>query len=141
MDDTFLMRRFERVGDLTREGQRVLDGNRSHGEAVGQRGSHHQFQNKGTHTVRFLETVDTGDVGVIERREQFGFPLESRQSVGVVRNAVREDLERDIPLQSGVPRLVDFAHPADSEQGEDFVHADPGACNKRHSECRGELYY
>ena len=69
--------------------QRFLDGDRAFRNAVGQRGPVDQFQDQRAHAARFFEAVDGGDVGVVQRCEQFSFPLESGQPVGVSGEACR----------------------------------------------------
>ena len=46
MDDALLVRRFERLGDLLRDGQRLIDGNRPLRDAVGQRRSLDQLHDQ-----------------------------------------------------------------------------------------------
>ena len=40
-----------------------------------------------------------GDVGMIQRREGLRFALEAREAVGVVRERVGQDLDRDVAIQ------------------------------------------
>jgi hypothetical protein len=44
MDDAVLVRRFERVRDLARDRERLVNGNPSAGDALGERRSFDQFQ-------------------------------------------------------------------------------------------------
>ena len=39
---------------------------------------------------------------MIERGEDFGFPLESREPLRIGRDDGGQDLDRDLPLQAGV---------------------------------------
>ena len=70
-------------------------------------------------------------------RENLGFPAESRETLGVVRNDGEEDLDRDVPIEFGVTRPIDGAHAADTEDGDDFVWTEARADVERH--LRAEL--
>ena len=47
----------------------------------------------------FFEAVDGGDVRMIQRREDFGFALKTREAIGIGRDRRRKNLERDLALQ------------------------------------------
>ena len=47
---------------------------------------------------------------MVERREDLRFPFESGEAVGVKREVVGEDLERDVPAESGIPGFPDLSH-------------------------------
>jgi hypothetical protein len=64
------------------------------------------------------------DVRVIERRERPGFGLEAGRPVGIVRDAVEEELDRDLAIEPRVAGPVHFPHPAHAERGADLVYAD-----------------
>jgi hypothetical protein len=55
------------------------------------------------------------DVLVIEGRQNLGFALKSRQTIGVSRDIGGQDLDRDLSLQLGIARAIHLAHPACSE--------------------------
>jgi hypothetical protein len=65
MDDPRLVRRFERFGDLPRDGQRFVERNRTLRDPIGQRRAFHQLQHQRAHAVGVFETVDTADVQMI----------------------------------------------------------------------------
>ena len=87
MDDAGIVRGFERQGDLMRERQRLVGRNRALGDAIGERGSFDQFQHEGRLAILLLEAVDGRDVRVVQRRQDLGFPLESREACGISRRA------------------------------------------------------
>jgi hypothetical protein len=47
--------------------------------------------------------------------------LESRQALRVARELIRQDLQRDFAVQSGIPCAVHIAHAAGAENGNDIV--------------------
>ena len=85
MDDPFLVRGLERLGDLTGDGERLGDRQRSSTQAIGQRRSLDQFEDQRRDAVRFFETVDRADVRVIERGEEPRFAREAGAALGIDR--------------------------------------------------------
>src|SRR5512143_1253533 len=69
---------------------------------------------------------------MIQRREQFCFALETCESIRITGKQLRQDLDRDVTLETCVPRPVDLAHTALPEFGEDLVRAEPQAWWQRH---------
>ena len=78
-----LVRRFERFGNLTRDGQRLVQRNRPARDSVGERRPIDQLQHQRAHAARLFEAVDRGDVRVIERGEHLRFAREPRQAVRI----------------------------------------------------------
>ena len=72
----------------------------------------------------FFHSVDGRDIGMIERREHLGFPLEARHALGVVRERLRQDFDRHVAAQLGIGGAIDFAHPAFAELGGDAIMRD-----------------
>mgnify|MGYP001251283231 CR=1 FL=1 len=77
MNDALLMCRFERLGDLSGDRQRLIDGNRTSTDSLCERLSLHEFHHEGSCAVRFLEAVNGRDVWVIQGRQDFSFTLEA----------------------------------------------------------------
>ena len=72
----------------------------------------------------FLDGEDGDDVRVVERGDGPGFPSEARQTVGVSREGIGKNLQRDITIQFRVARAVDLAHGAGTKRGDDLVRTD-----------------
>ena len=132
MDDAALVRGVECFEDLLRDGQR--DGGR-HRPA---RDQHRQIvaadelHNERADRPGVLESVDLRDVRVIQRRERLRLADESLQAILVGDEALRQDLQGDIAIELRVPRLVDLAHAARSESGQDFVGAETSTRRECH---------
>jgi hypothetical protein len=60
--------------------------------------------------IHFIESVDSGDLGMTERREDLCFTLESREALGIERESVGKNLERDIAIQPGIAAAIHLAH-------------------------------
>jgi hypothetical protein len=95
MDDPFVVCRLERVDDLARDRQRF-----GHGKRAGQlefsreRFAVDELEYQEPCPRLVVESVDAADVRVIERREYLGLALEARDPFGIVREALRQDLDR-----------------------------------------------
>jgi hypothetical protein len=58
--------------------------------------------------------------GVIERREQLRFALESREAIRIEGEDSWQHFQRDVSIELRVARSMDFAHPAGADGGDDF---------------------
>ena len=66
VDDPGGMRRFERVGDLDRQWQQLIEIERAPGDAMLQRHALEKLHHEERATVLFADIVDGADVGVIQ---------------------------------------------------------------------------
>ena len=64
---------------------------------------------------------------MIQRGQGLGFAREPRQAVGIVRERLGQDLDRDVTVQLGVARTEHLAHAAFADLGRDFVDAETSA--------------
>ena len=96
MDDPLLVRGFERLRDLPRDGEGLVQRNRPACDAVCQRRPLDELEDQRADLAAigfiFLKPVDAADVGVVQRREDLGFALEASEPLWVVGEQVREDL-------------------------------------------------
>ena len=49
-------------------------------------------------TFGFLQPVDVPDIRMVQRREDFGFPLKAGQSIRIIREGLRQDLQRHVRI-------------------------------------------
>ena len=103
MHDAVLVRRFERVGDLAGDGQDV--GKHQGGALISQGADFgrqilalDQFHHERVCGARVLNPVDGGDVRMIERRQHLRFAAEAREPIGIARERLRQDLQRDVAI-------------------------------------------
>jgi hypothetical protein len=136
MHDALLVRRLQRLRDLARNGERLVEWNGNLRDAVGEGRGLDQLHHERRRPGRPLEAVDGRDVWMVQRRKHFGLALEARQPLRVARDGLGQDLDRDLPLQARVGGSVDLAHPAHAEQGGDLISAEPGSWAERH-QCVG----
>ena len=128
VDDPPLVGGLERLDDLLRDGQRIVQRDRPAREPLGEVlpfDELHRQRAPSTGRGRVFESVDLRDVRVVERRERASFPVEPRQPFLVPREQLGQDLDRDRPLQPAVDRLVDLAHASGTDPAYDLVRSDP----------------
>ena len=70
---------------------------------------------------------------MVERRQHLRLAAEPRQPVGVAREGVGQDLERDVTIELGVAGAVDLAHSAGADGTEDFVRTKTSSAGERHA--------
>ena len=124
MDDPFPVRRVECLGDLTRDRERLGDGQRPAGQTIGERRPFDELEDQRGHAVRFFEPVDRADVRMVERREQARFAREAGAALGIGREVRRQDLDRDVTTELAVARAIDLAHATGAERRHDRVRAE-----------------
>ena len=85
------------------------------------------------HQRAILDAVDLRDVGVVQRGEHLGLAREAGEPVRVLRQGLRQHLDRDRALQRRVGGAIHFAHPAGAERRDDFVGPEPGTGGQGHA--------
>ena len=131
-----LVRRFERRGDLFCDRHRLVERQGAICEPIRQCRAFDQFHHDRADAIRLFEAVDGGDVRMIQRGERLRFPLETHQAIGSGGEEFGQDLQRNIATEPGVACLVDLAHAARAERGEDFVRAKACAGSEGHEAFR-----
>ena len=63
-----------------------------------------------------LEAVDRRDVRMVERGEDLRLALEAREPLGIARERVGQNLQRDVAVELGVAGPIDLAHPAGADR-------------------------
>jgi len=127
MNDPLLVRRFEGFGDLLRDGESLVERDRTARDALREVVALDEFHHERGDVARALEAVDRRNVRVVERREDLGFSLEAGQPIGICRNCCWQHLKRNLALQVRVGRAVDLAHPAFAEERGHSIGAETGA--------------
>ena len=116
-----VVRRLERLRDLSRDRQRFVDRNRPLGDAVGERRSLDELHHESRRAFTLLETVNLCDVRMVEPGEHFRLALKTRQTIGVGCKNRGKNFDGDRTLQVDVCRPIDLTHTPAADQGDDFV--------------------
>lgn len=130
MNDPALVGSLERLRDLFEDRQRLVRRQRSTLDPFGERFARHQFHLEECGVADLLESVQRGDVGVIERREHTRFALESALVFGVVRRQFVKNLDGDFAAEPDVLGAIHFAHPSGAERRQDAIGTDGAARRK-----------
>jgi hypothetical protein len=104
MDDAFLVCRLEGRNDLGADSKRFLQFERTVLPSFGERLTGDGFQNQEMNTVRLFEPINRGNIGVVQRCQQAGFPTEARDSFRIVSERLRRSL-----MATSRPSLVSWA--------------------------------
>ena len=128
-------RRHERLRDLARDGEHLVERHRSSDPSAGilsrdlfgERVALDQLEDDPGQAIRFLEAIHSGDVRMVERGEQFRFALESGQPIEILCECLREDFDRNVALEVCVARPIHLAHGAGAQCGHDLIAAESGA--------------
>ena len=102
------------------------------GDEAGKRVAFDELQYQRADGPGLFESVYRGDVRMIQRREHLRFALEAREAIGVGREGVRQDLQRNVSLQPRVAGTVHLAHATGPQRRMDFVHAKSCTGSERH---------
>ncbi len=105
------MGRLQGVGDLPGRLQGLVHRQRPLVQALGQIMARHQFHHQERPALVFLQTMDTGNVGMIQRRQHPRFTVEPFQPFPVACHALRQKLDGHLAVQAGVGGLPDHPHP------------------------------
>ena len=135
MNDPLPMRHLQGVCDLDRDRDGILDGERTLQQPLGECRSVDQFKYQGGHSVDALEAIDGADVRMVEGRENLCFALEADQTVRVLGEEQREDLDRNVAIELAVARAVHIAHPATAKEVHDRIRAELPADERRSLLC------
>ena len=126
MNDPLLVRGLERVRDLPGHGERFFCRNRPRRDPLRERLALDELENERLDVARFLETVDRRNVGMVQRREDLGLPLEPRQPLGILRHRLWQHLDRHLAVQLPVLRPVHLPHASRAERRQDLVGTETG---------------
>ena len=99
VDDPLLVRLFERLRDLQREGKALSQGKRPGFEALGERRAFDELHDEGPDAAALLEAEDRGDVRVMKLREELRLALEAGEALLVLGEGRGQHLDRDLALQ------------------------------------------
>ena len=123
MDDPLLVRRFERLGDLLRDRQRLVDRDRPARDALRQVLALDEFHHEGLRRRRRPPARRSRRCSDDSARR--GLPLRAESGPGG-RSQLRttmENLDGDVTLQLRIAGAIHLAHAPGPQGGKDFVRA------------------
>ena len=118
--------------DLPGNRQRVIERNRPLRDAIGERGSVHQFEHECLSAIVFFDAVNGGDVRMVQRREDLALRAwKRREAIGIERRIAPAGPSCATSRSSVVSRAVDLAHSAGAQPSGDLISAE--RFTERHS--------
>ena len=132
MDDALLVRGFERVDDLLRVRDGLVNRNRAAREPRGKVVALDELERERQHAVGLFEPVNGRDMRMIQRGEHLRFAAKPGHAVGIQRERRRQHLDRRVAIEPGVVGAIDLAHPARADGGDDLVRANAGPRGQCH---------
>ncbi len=132
MDDADLVRGLQRLGDLAREGQGLVEGNGAAGDPLREMLALDQLHHQRARAAGLLQAEDLRDVRMIEGGQRLRLALEAHQAIGVRRERLGRHLQRHVAIELRVAGAVNLTHTADPDEGDDLVGAEPAAGDEGH---------
>src|SRR5262245_11407816 len=127
------MRSLQGIDDLSGDAQRLLHPNGARGNAISERQSLDELHRKRRTALPSIDAVDLRDVRMIERGQYFRLSLKSCEAASIVGKVQREYLQGDVTFQVEISGAVDLAHPARTDQADDFVRPKACTAGNRHA--------
>ena len=132
MDEAVFVRVRERVGDLSRDLDRLVCRHAAAGHAARERFAFQALHHEVVEAAVVPDIVNAADVGMLEARDRFRLATESFAQLRAHRAAAQHDLDGDRPIEPEIAGAIHLAHAAPAERLDDFVRPEPGAGRKRH---------
>src|SRR5262245_32757271 len=130
MNDSPLVRRFERIRDLSYDPQRFIQWNRPPFQAFGESLTLDQLHDDASGAVCLFEAVDLGDVGMVHRSQELRFSSKAGETIRILRKMIWQEFQRYVALQLRIAGAKDHTHTSFTQWRSDFVWADPcTGCN------------
>ena len=70
------------------------------------------------------DVVNSQEVRVIQRGNRPGLLFKATEPIGVASKGLRQNFDRDLSAQAGIPAAVHLAHAARAKQRHDLVRAE-----------------
>lgn len=117
MHDALLMRRVERGGNLSRDGQGVVERQRAaRDQVLPQRDARNELEDEAGEVVSLFEAEERRDVGMVERGQDAGFPLRAPTAFRISCELGGQELDGHVATEPGVARPIDLTHAAFAEE-------------------------
>ncbi len=124
MHDALAVCRFERVRHSNSSFEKRIETQRPTRDEMPQCRPAQQLHRNERHAGVFVNIVDRADVRMVQRRSGLRLALEALERCSVMRHALRQKLQRHLPLQLRVIGAIYHAHSAAPEPFDDAVVGD-----------------
>jgi hypothetical protein len=110
-----LVRSFQRLGNLLRDGQRLARRQRTGGNPFCECHALDEFQDQHGRRAGILDSVDRRDERMVQRGQDLCFAAEPGRPIAIVRDVVRKHLERDVASERRIAGTIDLSHSSGAE--------------------------
>ena len=121
MHNAFAVGSVEGISNFNGQGQDGLSLHRSSGDAVFQSQPIQKLHSDKALALVLADFVDSADVGMVQGRSRAGFAAKSFQCLRILRDILRQELERYKSAKGGVLGLINHTHAAAAEHLDDAV--------------------
>ena len=121
MDDAVIVRHVQRIGDLPGVLQCIVHTKRAHRDAIVECLALDVLHHQEVRAVLVADIVQGADVRMVQTGNGLGFTTEAGQPLRITREMFRKDLDGDGPSETSVGSLVDFTHPAHTDEADDLI--------------------
>ena len=99
----------ESLGDLNEERNRFVQWYRTSSDALRQCFAVDELHDEERGSLVLFETVNGGDVRMVQGRKKFRFPLETREALFVLGKLLWKNLDGNVPSELRVPCTIDLS--------------------------------
>ncbi len=132
MNDSSTMGSLQRTGDLSSQLEHLLYRQRLAIHVLLERLAFEQLHDEELLPLVFSHVVNGADVRIVQRGCGVCFALEALLRIGISGETRRQNLDRDVSIETRVSGTVNFAHSAGANGRFDFIRAQPGARRQVH---------
>jgi hypothetical protein len=112
---------FEALSNLAADIARLFEREGTFGYPFGQRLAFDKLQDKKALPVSLFNSIDGGNIWVIERGEDFGFTLKPGQPLAVYGEDIGQHFDGHLSAEADILGPINFAHPTGAEFAKDPV--------------------
>ena len=127
MDDAFAVSGLESRRNAGGAAQRFAQRHRASEEALLQRLAFDELENQERSVLSLDNVEERADVGMVDLRDEPRFALEAGETIGIVGERRREDLDGDVSSKASVARTIHLAHGAVTQQADNLISPEPVA--------------
>jgi len=122
--DSFGVRRFQAVGNLDAQIDHFRRIHGPAGDTVLQSLALEQLHDDEGPSIVFVDVVNRADIGMIQRGGGAGFPPESLDGLGILRDFIGQKFQRHAAAEPGVFGFENYAHSTPAQLFQQFVMRD-----------------
>jgi hypothetical protein len=132
MNDSSAMRAVERARDLNGIADDLIDRERGAVNACLKGFTFEILHDEERRALVLADVIESADVRMIKRGNRPGFVLESLSELRIAGELGSEHLDGDDAIEPRIACLVDLAHPAATEQRQNFIGTETGTGRNSH---------